>query len=316
MIRPRLEQLTADHGAVVQRSGDDAIEEARRHHPNANYQTFAQVHARKDQFSPEQWRSIVDGYNRGTSGGARLRYTPPSPPPPVVVPRSAPASTLSDHLDSAASASGYINTAASTLEHVVDNPVSNLLADVPVLGAASSAKIARDKKKQAEQSYLHGDLGNAARHGVGSVASGIKSLSDATTVATGGLSAPLTVPISTTASLVNTATSIPEYLQTASTVASDPHRTLSRVATTIADAPDTASNIASSASSFASRVGSVFRGATDFVGLTKAEREEPPPPSEEEQARAQEERDRQRQIRLAARARRRQPAKDLINKLD
>jgi hypothetical protein len=316
LIRPVLAQLTPPPNAIVQRTRNEAIDAARRHHPGSNYESFEQVHANKDRFSPEEWRSIVDAHNRGNTGSTRMRYTPPSPPPVVAPPRAQPTSSVSDHLHAAASTAGYANMGASALEHVVDNPVSNLLADVPVLGAASSAKISVDKKAQAEQSYLRGDLGNAARHGLGSIASGIKSVSDATTVATGGLSAPLTLPVSTVASLVNTATSVPEYLQTASNVASDPRRTLSNVASSIADVPDTVDTIASSVSSFGNRVSSAFRGATDYVGLTKAEREEPSPPSEEEQAREKEEQLRQRQIKLAALARRKQPAKDLLGKLD
>jgi hypothetical protein len=163
-----------------------------------------------------------------TSEGLRRRVLPSQPAAPAPAVRRQPGVSRLQRLDQVGSLSGNIGLAASAAEHIHANPISEAVAHVPILGAVSSANTAAKKRQQSEQAYQKGHLDEAARHGVGAVASGIKSASDAATVFTGGLSAPLTVPVSAVASVVNTVTSLPEHAQTASAIARDPLRVVSQ----------------------------------------------------------------------------------------
>lgn len=209
--------------------------------------------------------------------------TQPAPPPAATPP--APTS-VAQRLDQIGSASGYLGTGASVAEALHPNPLSEAIAHVPVLGAASSARTAVNKRQMSQQAYIKGDLSGVFRHGVGSVASGIKAASDAATVASGGLSAPITAPVSTVASLVNTATSLPEYAQSAASTYQNRDLMIGRGMTTVASLPATLSSVASSVSGY-------LGGGT------------PAPPTEQERQQA-----------ANARARALMPEKRYLGKLD
>ena len=189
--------------------------------------------------------------------GLRRRRIP-RPEPESVAPAASPAAapppsvSIAQRLDQAGSASGYAGMAASAAEYVHANPVSEALASVPILGAASSARTAVTKKKASDAAYLKGDLTGAARHGLGSAASGIKAASDAATVASGGFSAPVTVPVSAVASAVNTATSLPEYVQTARDSYRNRDQLVSQGIAAASTLPGTLSSAASSVSNYLS----------------------------------------------------------------
>ena len=177
-----------------------------------------------------------------------VRRPEPESAPPAASPAAAPPPSvpIAQRLHQIGSASGYAGMAASAAEYIHANPVSEALASVPVLGAASSARTAVTKKAASDAAYLKGDLTGAARHGLGSAASGIKAASDAATVASGGLSAPVTVPVSAVASAVNTATSLPEYVQSARDTYRDRHQLVSQGIAAASTLPGTLSSAASS----------------------------------------------------------------------
>lgn len=241
-----------------------------------------------------------------TPGGLRRRRIEPDPTETILPTPSRPARSASagERFEQAGSAAGYLGMAASAAEHVHANPVSEGLAHVPVLGAVSSAATARRKQRMADASYLRGDLVATRRHQLGSAASALKSAADGATVASHGLTAPVTVPVSAAASLVNTATSVPEYAASAQEVARDPSRTASRAAAAVAGLPDVASSVGSS-------VSSAFTSAMNYVTG-----HEEPDPSVAEREREAQRRSRERQAAAADRARRLRYSKHLVGKLD
>lgn len=66
--------LDNSFGSVTQRTEDDALAEARSISRYA-YASFSDVMKDKASFSPEDWSRIVRAYNKGNTGGLRLRDT-------------------------------------------------------------------------------------------------------------------------------------------------------------------------------------------------------------------------------------------------
>lgn len=256
-VRPNLGDMSMGSGVSIQRRPQDAVKVARTHLPTARFSSFEEVHQNKDQFSAEEWASIVNAYNKDNDDGVRLRNIPPQQKPALTKPTEKN-KTLSETLYNAAATAGNINTLASGMEHVVANPLSEAIAHVPVLGGVSSLRTAIDKKSMADKAYLKGNLVDSTRHQIGSVASGLKAGSDMLTAATGGISAPLTVPVSAALSTVNTVTNIPEYVQSAQSIYTDPLGSLSKAVAKGASIPGAIAGAGTAASKKATAALSYF----------------------------------------------------------
>lgn len=241
-----------------------------------------------------------------TPEGLRRRVIPRPSTPPVAAAtpqQRQPSASLGQLLGQAGSFAGYASSAASAAEYVHGNPISEFLQHVPVLGVASAANTAVNKRQQSENAYVRGDLTGAARHGLGALASGVKSAADTTTVLTGGLSAPVTVPVSAAMSAVNTVTSLPEHAQSAASVIRDPRETAARGLDATASAHSALRSVASTISNSSRAAWNYLSGAA------------PEPPQSKEQRRQQEERERLERARAQADDPIRRKAKSVRGKL-
>lgn len=226
----------------------DAIGKANELSTVGTFSSWEQVHSHKDSFDEEAWRSIVASYNRNNSG-VKLRFTPPRPKPEPVPEKAERSPTAQDRLMTAGSLAGTMGTVVSGAQAIHESDVGDFLQHVPVLGAMSSATTAITKSKRSDEAYRRGDLGEAALHQLGSLASGVKAASDTVSVGTGGLSAPVTVPLSALAGGINTVTSLPDYARTAKDVVSDPSRHVAKGLMSLSSVPEKATSIFDSVSS-------------------------------------------------------------------
>ncbi len=177
----RLVQLKSElnrGSGVVQRTEGDAVDEANAQRVGTRFHNWGEVHSNKNRFSPEQWQEIVQAYNRGNSGGLRLRYTAPVPqqsapqPSPSTPASSLPSSStvLSSGLSVASDFVPGLGTAQALYgAATADNVPDALYAASDALLPVSNINQVRTQGSQALRDFRQGEIRSSLWNTVGAV---------------------------------------------------------------------------------------------------------------------------------------------------